>query len=456
MATTATPPQIQFPALLSPIKIGPLQLKNRIAMAPMNETLSDGDGRVSEQLCAYFAARAKGGTGLIITGAIMATRLASEFVWGRNLHCYNLGHLHGLTLLTDRVHYFGSKIAAQMSIGFGRQGHSYDHTQLAPAATAGLPYEMALDKATDHMAPAFRKAERSRLFLTGQLTREMSIDEIHREQKEYAHSCQLALMAGFDAIEIHAPHGYLEHEFLSPLTNKRTDMYGGDWRNRKRFVMEVMEQIRYACPGAAVGVRISAEEHCEGGLTREEMIDVAKDLEARGADYISLSDGGGYEEPNHLLPEAKRAEHIPDTGADFKKALKIPVIVPSQHDPVKAEADMAAGKFDISALGRQLLCDPEYANKVASGRVDEIVRCKRDNICVMRCLAGASPACGSNPWLGREYAQPELQIGPRQKHESLIPTGMMLPLPALDRPWWKQQIPVEEKYWRPFRGPGPE
>jgi len=455
MSTTATP-ETQFPTLLSPIKIGPLQLKNRIAMAPMNETLSDGDGRVSEQLCAYFAARAKGGTGLLITGAIMGTRLASEFVWGRNLHCYNLGHLHGLTLLTDRVHYFGSKIAAQMSIGFGRQGHSYDHDLLAPAATAGLPYEMALDKATDHLAPAFRKAERSRQFLTGQLTREMSIDEIHSEQREYAHSCQLALMAGFDAIEIHAPHGYLEHEFLSPLTNKRTDMYGGDWRNRKRFVNEVMEQIRYACPGAAIGVRISAEEHCEGGLTREEMIDVALNLEARGADYISLSDGGGYEEPNHLLPEAKRAEHIPDTGADFKKALKIPVIVPSQHDPVKAEADIAAGKFDISALGRQLLCDPEYANKVASGRVDEIVRCKRDNICVMRCLAGASPACGSNPWLGREYAQPELQIGPRQKHESLIPTGMMLPLPALDRPWWKREIPVEEKYWRPFRGPGPE
>src|ERR1039458_6193559 len=109
-----------------------------------------------------------------------------------------------------------------------------------------------------------------------------------------------------------------------------------------------MEQIRYACPGAPIGVRISAEEHCEGGLTREEMIDLAQDLQARGADYISLSDGGGYEESNHLLPEAERAEHIPDTGADFKKALKIPVIVPSQHDPVKADADIAAGKFDIS------------------------------------------------------------------------------------------------------------
>jgi 2,4-dienoyl-CoA reductase-like NADH-dependent reductase (Old Yellow Enzyme family) len=460
MSSHATPqhatPHQDFPALLSPIKIGPLQLKNRIAMAPMNETMSDGDGRVTEQLISYFAARAKGGTGLIVTGAVMATRLASEFVWGRNLNCYNPGHLQGLSLLTDRIHYFGSRIAAQMSIGFGRQGHSYDHEKLAPAATAGLPYEIAMDKATDHVANAFRRSERARTFLTGQLTREMSIEEIRREQKEYAHSCQLAFIAGFDAIEIHAPHGYLEHEFLSPLTNKRTDMYGGNWRNRKRFLNEVMEQIRYACPGAAVGVRISAEEHCEGGLTREEMIDLAQDLQARGADYISLSDGGGYEESNHLLPEAVRAEHIPDTGADFKATLKIPVIVPSQHDPVQADADIAAGKFDISALGRQLMCDPEYANKVASGRADEIVRCKRCNICVMRCLAGTSPACGSNPWLGREYAQPELQIGPRQKHESLIPTGMMIPMPALERPWWKPQIEVEEKYWHPFRGPGPE
>ena len=88
-------------------------------------------------------------------------------------------------------------------------------------------------------------------------------------------------VSGFDAIEIHGPHGYLEHQFLSPLSNKRTDMYGGEWRNRKRFLMEVAEQIRYACPGVAVGCRISAEEHMQGGLTEEEMIDVARDLEAR-------------------------------------------------------------------------------------------------------------------------------------------------------------------------------
>src|SRR5512146_380861 len=173
------------------------------------------------------------------------------------------------------------------------------------------------------------------------MTREMTNDEIRSEQKEYAERCLLALMAGFDAIEIHAPHGYLEHQFLSPFSNKRTDMYGGEWRNRKRFVNELFQAVSNACQGVPVGVRISAEEHMEGGLTREEMVDVARDLEARGADFIHLSDGGGLEESGHQIPDADRAEHMGDHGVEFKKALKIPVFVMSQHDPVKADQGIA-------------------------------------------------------------------------------------------------------------------
>lgn len=443
--------------LTAPFKIGPFELKNRISLAPMNETMAGHDGQVTDQEIAYYAARAKGGAALITTGAIMATRMGSKFVWGRNMHCFHPGHLQGLGMLTKHVHYFGGLISAQMSMGFGRQGHSYDETMPAPAPTAGLPYEAALNAFSDHIEPIFRSNERARAaFLIGQMTREMSISEIHHEQKEYAASCQLAVVAGFDMIEIHAPHGYLEHEFLSPLSNKRTDMYGGEWRNRKRLCNELMEQIRYACPGVAVGIRISAEEHVEGGLTREEMIDLAKDLEARGADFISLSDGGGYEETSHLVGTAEAAEHIPGTGADFKKALKIPVFVASQHDPIKADADIGAGKFDVSALGRQLFIDPEYPNKVMEGRLDEINRCRRCNICLMRCLSGITPECPHNPWLGREYANDEYKIGPRQKHESILMKGMTnAPMPALDRPWWKKEFPTLEEHWRKFRGPGP-
>jgi 2,4-dienoyl-CoA reductase-like NADH-dependent reductase (Old Yellow Enzyme family) len=445
-----------FTHLLSPITIGPVDLKNRISLAPMNETFSGMNGEATDQMIAYYAARAKGGAGLISTGAIFGTKLSSEFVWTRNLYCFHPGHLQGLTRLTDTIHYFGAKACAQMSIGFGRQGHSYDHTLLAPAPTGGLPYEISIEKSPRGVEPVLKMAEFARSFLVGQMTRAMTIDEIRSEQKEFAASCQLAVAAGFDVIEIHAPHGYLEHQFLSPLTNKRTDMYGGEWRNRKRFLNEVAEQVRYACPGTAVGARISAEEHVEGGLTREEMIDAAKDMEARGLDYVSLSDGSGYEEGGHLIPDADRAEHIPDTAKDFKAALKIPVIVPSQHDPYKADADVAAGKFDIAALGRQLFCDPDYPTKLAEGRADDIVFCKRCNICLMRCIIGCGPACPQNPNLGREYVMDVYRIGPRQKHEPILPAGITgARMPDLNRPWWKSETPVLEENWRSFRGPGP-
>ncbi|MCP4754157.1 MAG: NADH:flavin oxidoreductase [Proteobacteria bacterium] len=452
-AKKSTKKQSSFKNLLSPIKIGPVELKNRIVLAPMNETMSGHNGEATEQMLAYFAARAKGGTALVTTGAIMGTRQASEFVWGRNLYCFHPGHLQGLSMLADNIHHFGAKAAAQLTIGFGRQGHSYDHSKLAPAPTAGLPYEMAMDKNPRHVDEAIMASEAPREFGTGQMTREMSIAEIQSEQKEFARSCQLAVIAGFDVIEIHAPHGYLEHQFLSPFSNKRTDWYGGEWRNRKRFLNEVAEQIRYACPGVCVGVRISAEEHMQGGLTEEEMIDVAQDLEARGLDYISLSDGAGYEEAGHLITDMDRAKHLPEHGEAFRKALNIPVMIASQHDPVKSDKNIGDGRYDMQALGRQLFRDPEYANKLMAGKPKDIQRCKRCNTCLMRCNMGLTPACPDNPMLGREYTQDEYKIGPWKEGESLIPEGLMREfVPALDRPWWKKEIPVLEKSWRPLRG----
>ncbi len=446
----------QLKTLTSPIKVGDLELKNRMWLAPMNETLSGVDGEMTEQCLCYFAARAKGGAAVVSPGAVMGTKMCSRYVWGRNLALYHPGHLQGMVLLTDRIHYFGSLAAVQMTIGFGRQGHSRDHSELVPSTTAGLPYEMGVDKQCGGAVIKSFQQEFPRQDMVGQMTREMTVDEIHSEQKEFADSCQLAVKAGFDIIEIHAPHGYLEHSFLSPVINKRTDMYGGEWRNRKRFLNEVAEQIRYACPGVVVGVRISNMEYFEGGLTKEDMIDVAQDLEARGIDYISLSSGGGYEETFLLVPDADLAEPLPDISKDFKAALKVPVIVASQHDPIKSDKDIAAGKFDIAALGRQLFIDPEYPNKVMKGDLDEIKFCKRCNICLARCLAGIGPRCPHNPELGREYGNPEYMIGPRQKHEDIMPSGMTKkPMPSLYRPWWKPELPALQKHFRKWRGPGP-
>ncbi|MCB8817836.1 NADH:flavin oxidoreductase [Desulfosporosinus shakirovi] len=445
-----------FNNLMSPLKIGPVELKNRYVVAPMNETFAGVRGEATAQYIAYFAARAKGGFGLLTTGAIMGTKLASKFVWGRNPYMFSPLHIQGMSLFNETCHHFGAQTAAQMTIGFGRQGHSDNHHELVPAATGGLPYEIAIEKGAHPLvAPSMKTNDLAREFLYGQNTFEMSIDLIHSEQKEFAQSCQLAIKSGFDVIDIHAPHGYLEHQFLSPLSNKRTDMYGGSWRNRKRFLIEIAEQVRYAAgKDVAVGCRISAEEHCEGGLTREEMIDVAQDLQALGCDYISLSDGGGYEESGHLIPDPERWAHQPDCAAEFKKALKIPAILVGAHDPVLAESIVAEGKADLIALGRQSFCDPELPNKVAAGKIEDIIKCKRCNICLARANGDmGGPRCPFNPMLGREFEFPEYHMGPRRPDEPLFPRGAMS-MPSLNHAWWRSEIPYTEKFWIPFRGPG--
>lgn len=448
---------LTFSHLLSPIKIGNVELKNRIAVAAMQEFMSGYQGEVTEQTLGYIGARAKGGAGLVTSGVFLATRLAAQFPLGRTMVLYHPGHQIGPTLYAERVHYFGAVACAQMSPGLGRQSTPYDPEALAPAPTANLPYEIAREKAFDAFAKTLAVDRRARMITIGPMTRELSVAEIRNEQKEFAGSCQLAVLSGFDMIEIHATHGFLCHQFLSPLSNKRTDLYGGEWRNRKRFLNELMEATRYACQGIPVGVRISAEEHMEGGLTREEMVDVSRDLEARGADFIHLSDGAGLEESGHQIPDADRAEHMAEHGIAFKRKLTIPVMVISQHDPVKADRDIGRGAYDVSAMGRQLLCDPEYPRKLEQGRASEIVRCTRCNICMLRGLAGMYIACPLNPKLGREYLLDEYKIGPFTRNEDIFPKSWeMARMPALEKkPWWREEIAIVDRSWRQFRGPGP-
>jgi len=240
MRTTAA----AFPNLLAPIAIGGVKLKNRIAVAPMQEFMSGYEGEVTEQTLGYIGARAKGGPGLVTSGVFLATRLAAQFPMGRSMVLYHPGHQIGPTLYAERIHYFGSLACAQMSPGLGRQCTPYDPDALAPAPTADLPYEIAREKAFDAFARTLSADGRARMVTVGPMTRELSVAEIRREQKEFAGSCQLAVLCGFDMIEIHATHGFLCHQFLSPLTNKRTDLYGGEWRNRKRFLNELMEVTR--------------------------------------------------------------------------------------------------------------------------------------------------------------------------------------------------------------------
>ncbi len=393
-----------FKNLLSPIEIKGVEIRNRIALAPMNTLMSlDNRGYVNEQVLAYYAARAKGGCGLIITECILGTQLASRFPYSTNLHLYDQSHLAGLAELAETVHAFDSRAFIQMSIGFGRQGHALDGSH--PPAPSAIPMELS----PFHMPRAFPKAvekfPQALGAVQGHIPYEMTIEEIRREQDEFANSCRFAVVADFDGIELHAPHGYLEHQFLSPRSNHRTDMYGGSLQNRMRFLIEVYMKVREAVgPDFPVGMRMSADEHMPEGFTHEEALEVARIMGVLGIDYFHLSDGS-YEALSFFFPDEDGA--MLEEAGHFKQTLPIPVICPSVHDPATAEKAIATGTFDMVSLGRQMFADPEWGNKLAEGRAKDITRCLRCNECLMRTAMGLPVRCIRNPNTGREKYMPE-------------------------------------------------
>jgi len=392
--------------LLKPIKINDVEIKNRIAVAPMNMTYSTQAGYVTQQDIAHLTRRAQGGFGLIITGAIICTRLAAPFVFHRNLYLYDESFIPGLNNLVEAVHSFGSKIFAQLSIGFGRQGHALDGTP--PYAPSAIPVSIPIENVPKQLIEYILSSPA--MMHPYDIPREMTIEEIHGEEKEYAEACRRAVIAGFDGIEIHAPHGYLEHQFLSPRSNKRKDLYGGSLLNRMRFVAEVIDYALEAVNDAVpVGIRLSAAEHMQDGFTADEMIEVVKKVEELGVAFLHLSDGS-YEAMKYFFPENMEhvQEHLLKEAKAIKAALKIPVITPSIHDPEVAERSIKDGTTDMISLGRQAIADPDWPNKVKDGKAGSIKYCKRDNICLNRCNAGLYPRCSVNPEAGFEEHYPEL------------------------------------------------
>ena len=419
-----------YPELFQPIRIGNCEIKNRIAMAPMNVLFSmDNRGYANDQIMAYYAARAKGGTGLIITECVLGTRLASRFPFTSNLHLFNNTHLPGMEEIVETIHAFGAKTFIQLSIGFGRQGHGHDHE--APPAPSAVAYEPSFERLPEKIQkyiqrnPAVFNPKIPNMGLHPHVPREMTREEIKNEIEEYAHSCVLAVIAGFDGIEIHAPHGYLEHQFLSPRSNKRTDEYGGSLENRMRFVIEVYEKIREMIGNAVpVGIRLSGDEHMPGGIPHEEFKVVVRELGTRGIDYVHLS-SGSYEAFDHMFP-GKDGTMLAE-AAGFKSVLPahVPVMTPSIHDPAMAARAIREGNTDMISLGRQLLIDPEWANKVQAGK--KFRKCTRCSECLMRTSVSLPVRCLHNPNLGREKYMPEYWRPSRPKGQLVMP--QIAPLP---------------------------
>ncbi|MDP2917350.1 MAG: NADH:flavin oxidoreductase [Dehalococcoidia bacterium] len=396
-----------YESLFQPIKIGRVEIKNRIGMAPMNINFTR-EGYISEQHMAYFAARAKGGTGLIMTEAIRTSIEGTNRTFYDNPHMWHPSHQKNLSELAETVHYFGAKIIAQMNIGPGPQGSS-KKMGLQPIAASPVAFQVPKENVPKAMLPMIEKGE-VYLSLKGEMPREMTKDEIHKETENFAKAARMGLVAGVDGIEMHAAHGYLLHSFMSPLFNKRTDEYGGDLENRMRFLIEVVRATRQLIGSKPVlGVRASSDEHMPGGITLDEMKMVLKRLEQEGLDFFHLS-GGSYEAMKYLFPDEDGT--MLNDGKELKKVVKMPIMASSVHDPDLAAKAVAEGMCDMIVHGRPLIADAEWANKVKEGRVSEIVKCKRDLICLMRLFQGLPGRCSVNPDFGRERYMPEYRRGP--------------------------------------------
>ena len=390
--------------LFEPGKIGTLFLKNRIAMAPMFiGGLIEPDGRTSQRGIDYYAARARGGTGLIITCAartrlieqLPSTPFVNLMVIDSKMYSARLNEL------ADAVHDYGAKVALQVTPGHGRNVSG----EIVRSGGAVSPSPL----------PAFANP--------GITTRGLTTEEIERLTQAFQLMGEVIRGAGIDAIEINAHAGYLCDEFMTALWNKRTDKYGGDLDGRLRFLMEIIENIRKGA-GAdfPIIVKYGLTHYLEGGRTVEEGLEIARRLEAAGVDALDI-DAGCYETIYWLIPPTTQPPACTiDLAEKVKKAVNIPVIaVGKLQYPELAESILQEGKADFIALGRGLLAEPEWANKVKEGRLEDIRPCVGDmDGCRRRTHEGKVISCTVNPACGMER---ELSISPADKRKSVLVIG---------------------------------
>lgn len=398
-----------YEKLFEPIKIGPVEIKNRIAMAPMNQQ-GDRDCHVTPQYSSFFNARALGGFGLLTTGSILVSKVAREeypFVPYLYPGSFNGGYWYDFT---EGVHSMGTgtKIFGQLSCGFGRQ---VGRTGIRGASA--IPFSKAdlfkgQSKQFKNWTRYFRADWTNHLL---GVPRPMTIDEIKKDVRSVVRSAELAVVAGFDGIELHGPHGYMMHQFLSPRTNQRTDEYGGSLRNRARFLLEQITALKDNFGDAVpICVRMSGREYYDDGITPEDVRQVAVWCQEAGADAISLSNGSGYDDMAHFFPSTPDNEALLEVqGKKLTSVLNIPVITVSIQTPERAEKAITEAETDMISLGRQAMADPEWPNKVKEGRIKDIVKCTKCNFCVTMGIWGTAigQRCTVNPNYGKEQYNPE-------------------------------------------------
>jgi 2,4-dienoyl-CoA reductase-like NADH-dependent reductase (Old Yellow Enzyme family) len=368
--------------LLTPARIGPVEIPNRIVMPPMTTRTADAEGFVTEDTLAYYLARARGGVGLI------TIEMASPEKAGRHrrheIGIYDDRFLPGLTRLVDQLHRAGAKVSIQL-------GHGGGHTRIdicgeTPIAPSAIPHPV-YETTFETIVPE-----------------EMTKARIDQTIAAHAAAAIRAQKAGFDCVEVHAAHGYLISQFHAPFENRRTDEYGGSLENRARFGLDVLRAVKSAIHGMPVVYRLSVEDYFPGGLPYNEGRQIAIWAAQAGADALHVTAGHYRSLPSAqiVLPPMS----MPDAtflhfAAAVKKAVQVPVIAVGRlGDPTMATEAVANGATDFIALGRTLVADPQWVEKLR--RDEPIRRCLACNTCINEMRGGARIGCVVNGAAGRE------------------------------------------------------
>lgn len=371
----------KFARLFERTYIGSHGVKNRLVLAPMGIGPSFASGCIEADGVEYYAERAKGGTGMLNIGFQIVTNKTDPFT-ARQYGVGTAMQEMGWARLCDRVHAYGTSVMVQLSCGLGRNAH----------VIPGVPNVSSSEN------PCFENPAVK--------TRALSVDEIHAVVKAYGVAAAACKRAGVDAIEIHGHVGYLLDQFMTPLWNHREDEYGAqNFENKMRFVTEIYQACRAAVgPEYPIAFRMVIEHKIPGGRTKEESAEIIRYLDGLGVDAFDV-DLGCYDAYEWVFPTCYMGDGcmMDEAGAFAKSVTDKPVMTAGSYTPETALKAVEEGKTDFVVIGRGLLADPEFANKLYENRREDIRPCiKCNRFCLSRSGGARDTSCSVNPAVLKE------------------------------------------------------
>ncbi len=394
-----------FPNLLKPLDLGFTTLRNRVLMGSMHTGLEESPGGF-ERMAAFFAERARGGVGLIVTGGFAPNEVGAVIRGGTKLTTSEEAERH--RSVTSAVHDAGGSICMQI-LHTGR--YAYNPDQVAPSP---LP------------SP-----------IHGLVPRELSDDQVEEQIEDFVHCAALAQEAGYDGVEVMGSEGYFINEFIARAVNKREDRWGGSHENRIRLPLEIVRRVRERVgPNFILVYRLSMLDLVDGGSTLDENILLAERIEQAGASILNTGIGWHEARIPTIAGMVPRAAFSWITGELMGK-VRIPLVASNRiNTPAIAEAVLARGEADMVSMARPLLADPDFVNKAAAGRASEINVCIGCNqACLDHVFSGKLTSCLVNP---RACHETELVIAPasRPKRVAVVgagPAGLSFACTAAER-----------------------